>query len=136
MSRSTISTFRCPGAGTWRRIPAPPTYTERIGQRYGELEGIEDYCRKAQMVNLESAKAMDVTNTDTLSFRLFVRFGEGCSELITATKSVAPLKRRISPARWLIAALCLLLPLGSWLAIRSNRMATAKNAPSSSATVA
>jgi len=35
-----------------------------------------------------------------------------------------------------IAALCLLLPLGSSLAIRSNRMATAKNAPPSSATVA
>jgi hypothetical protein len=35
-----------------------PLYTARIEQRYGRPEGIEDYCRKAQMVNLESAKAM------------------------------------------------------------------------------
>lgn len=33
-------------------------YTERIASRYGKAQGIEDYCRKAQMVNLESAKAM------------------------------------------------------------------------------
>ncbi len=33
-------------------------FTERIERRYGKPDGIEDYCRKAQMVNLESAKAM------------------------------------------------------------------------------
>lgn len=38
--------------------PRSPLYTARIEQRYGRPEGIEDYCRKAQMVNLESAKAM------------------------------------------------------------------------------
>ncbi|MFO1476526.1 MAG: glycoside hydrolase family 2 protein [Verrucomicrobiota bacterium] len=38
--------------------PRMPQYTERIGRRYDPPSGIEDYCRKAQMVNLESAKAM------------------------------------------------------------------------------
>lgn len=38
--------------------PRMPLYTVRIAQRYGPPTGIEDYCRKAQMVNLESAKAM------------------------------------------------------------------------------
>jgi hypothetical protein len=32
--------------------------TKRIAQRYGEPADIGDYCRKAQMVNLETAKAM------------------------------------------------------------------------------
>jgi beta-galactosidase/beta-glucuronidase len=35
-----------------------PLYTQRIEQRYGPVSSIEDYCRKAQMVNLETAKAM------------------------------------------------------------------------------
>jgi len=35
-----------------------PQYTRRISDRYGEPSGLEDYCRKAQMVNLESAKAI------------------------------------------------------------------------------
>ncbi|HEY1790254.1 MAG TPA: discoidin domain-containing protein [Verrucomicrobiae bacterium] len=35
-----------------------PLYTQRIEKRYGDVSGIEDYCRKAQMVNLETAKAM------------------------------------------------------------------------------
>lgn len=38
--------------------PRMPLYTERIWQRYGPAVSLEDYCRKAQMVNLESAKAM------------------------------------------------------------------------------
>ncbi len=38
--------------------PRSVLYTKRIEQRYGAAAGIEDYCRKAQMVNLESAKAM------------------------------------------------------------------------------
>ncbi len=38
--------------------PRSPLYTARIESRYGKPDGIEDYCRKAQMVNLESAKAM------------------------------------------------------------------------------
>jgi hypothetical protein len=38
--------------------PRSVAYTERIAHRYGSANGIEDYCRKAQMVNLESAKAM------------------------------------------------------------------------------
>ena len=38
--------------------PRMPLYTDRIAQRYGQPTGIEDYCRKAQMVNVESAKAM------------------------------------------------------------------------------
>ncbi len=38
--------------------PRMPLYTERIEQRYGKPTSIEDYCRKAQMVNMESAKAM------------------------------------------------------------------------------
>jgi hypothetical protein len=35
-----------------------PRYTQRIEKRYGKVSSIEDYCRKAQLVNLESAKAM------------------------------------------------------------------------------
>ena len=35
-----------------------PLYTKRIEERYGSPSNLEDYCRKAQMVNLESAKAM------------------------------------------------------------------------------
>lgn len=38
--------------------PRSELYTKRIEQRYGAPTGIEDYCRKAQMVNMESAKAM------------------------------------------------------------------------------
>ena len=38
--------------------PRSIAYTERIAHRYGPPSGIDDYCRKAQMVNLESAKAM------------------------------------------------------------------------------
>ncbi len=38
--------------------PRMPLYTRRIEERYGPATGIEDYCRKAQMVNYESAKAM------------------------------------------------------------------------------
>ncbi len=38
--------------------PRMPLYTERITRRYGQSVNIEDYCRKAQMVNLESAKAL------------------------------------------------------------------------------
>ena len=38
--------------------PRCDLYTQRIKDRYGEPTGIEDYCRKAQMVNIESAKAM------------------------------------------------------------------------------
>lgn len=38
--------------------PRSVVYTQRIAQRYGAADGIDDYCRKAQMVNLESAKAM------------------------------------------------------------------------------
>lgn len=35
-----------------------PQYTKRIAARYGEPRSLEDYCRKAQLVNLETAKAM------------------------------------------------------------------------------
>ena len=35
-----------------------PLNTKRISQRYGEPADIADYCRKAQMVNLETAKAL------------------------------------------------------------------------------
>ena len=40
------------------QTPRCNLYTQRINDRYGEATGIEDYCRKAQMVNIESAKAM------------------------------------------------------------------------------
>ena len=40
------------------QTPRSDLYTQRIKDRYGEPSGIEDYCRKAQMVNVESAKAM------------------------------------------------------------------------------
>ena len=40
------------------QTPRMPLYTRRIEERYGPPTGIEDYCRKAQMVNYESAKAM------------------------------------------------------------------------------
>ncbi len=38
--------------------PRMPLYTKRINERYGDATDIEDYCRKAQMVNMETAKAM------------------------------------------------------------------------------
>ena len=51
-----------PISDTWAvhdyQNPRSVLYTERIAKRYGPATGIEDYCRKAQMVNLESAKAM------------------------------------------------------------------------------
>lgn len=40
------------------QTPRMPLYTRRIEERYGPATGIEDYCRKAQMVNYESAKAI------------------------------------------------------------------------------
>jgi hypothetical protein len=40
------------------QTPRMPLYTQRIARRYGTPTGIVDYCRKAQLVNLESAKAM------------------------------------------------------------------------------
>lgn len=40
------------------QTPRSDLYTQRIKDRYGEASGIEDYCRKAQMINIESAKAM------------------------------------------------------------------------------
>ncbi|WP_222597268.1 glycoside hydrolase family 2 TIM barrel-domain containing protein [Chitinophaga pinensis] len=36
----------------------PDEYDQMISRGYGKPEGIEDYCRKAQFVNLESNKAM------------------------------------------------------------------------------
>ena len=36
----------------------PDEYDRMISQGYGKPEGIEDYCRKAQFVNMESNKAM------------------------------------------------------------------------------
>lgn len=36
----------------------PDKYERLITQNYGQPEGIEDFCRKAQLVNLESNKAM------------------------------------------------------------------------------
>jgi hypothetical protein len=38
--------------------PRSVQYTERIRHRYGEATGLEDYCRKSQMVNMESGKAI------------------------------------------------------------------------------
>ena len=40
------------------QTPRSDLYTQRLRDRYGEPSGIEDYCRKAQMINIESAKAM------------------------------------------------------------------------------
>jgi hypothetical protein len=40
------------------QTPRMPRYTQRIEQRYGKPAGLEDYCRKAQMVNMETSKAM------------------------------------------------------------------------------
>jgi len=36
----------------------PDNYDESIRQRYGQPTGIEDYCRKAQLLNIETNKAM------------------------------------------------------------------------------
>jgi len=60
--------------------PRSPLYTARIEQRYGRPEGIEDYCRKAQMVNLESAKAM---------FEC-LRSRQGAGQLIWMTQAAWP----------------------------------------------
>ncbi|UII19544.1 discoidin domain-containing protein [Fulvivirga ligni] len=36
----------------------PDTYEQSINERYGQANGIEDWCRKAQLLNLETNKAM------------------------------------------------------------------------------
>jgi len=38
--------------------PRSQMFTKRVAERYGEPANLADYCREAQMVNLESAKAM------------------------------------------------------------------------------
>lgn len=38
--------------------PRSALYTQRMEQRYGPATDIDDYCRKAQMINLETAKAI------------------------------------------------------------------------------
>ncbi len=38
--------------------PRSVLYTERIAKRYGQPADLADYCRKAQLVNLETAKAI------------------------------------------------------------------------------
>jgi hypothetical protein len=40
------------------QTPRAPLYTRRLAQRYGPPDSLEDYCRKAQMVNFETARAM------------------------------------------------------------------------------
>ena len=40
------------------QVPRSVLYTERIQQRYGPPIDIDDYCRKAQLLNLETAKAI------------------------------------------------------------------------------
>ena len=60
--------------------PRSVLYTERIAQRYGSPDSIEDYCRKAQMVNMESAKAM----MECLQSR------QGSAQLIWMTQSAWP----------------------------------------------
>ncbi len=62
------------------QTPRSRLYTERIQHRYGEPEGIEDYCRKAQMVNLESAKAI----YESLQSR------QGSGQLIWMTQAAWP----------------------------------------------
>ena len=37
---------------------APDKYFETVAENYGEADGIEDFCRKAQLLNLEVNKAM------------------------------------------------------------------------------
>jgi Exo-beta-D-glucosaminidase Ig-fold domain/F5/8 type C domain/Glycosyl hydrolases family 2 len=60
--------------------PRSVLYTERLGQRYGAPTDIEDYCRKAQMANLESAKAM----YECLQSR------QGSGQLVWMTQSAWP----------------------------------------------
>ena len=40
------------------RMAGPDRYVFDLGLRYGEASGIEDFCRKAQLFNLETMKAM------------------------------------------------------------------------------
>ena len=62
------------------QAPRSDHYTKRIIQRYGAPTGIDDYCRKAQMVNMETAKAM---------FEC-LRANRGSGELIWMTQSAWP----------------------------------------------
>jgi len=62
------------------QTPRSDNYTKRIIQRYGAPAGIDDYCRKAQMVNMETAKAM---------FEC-LRANRGSGELIWMTQSAWP----------------------------------------------
>ena len=60
--------------------PRSVLYTERIARRYGIPTGIEDYCRKAQMVNLETAKAI----YESLQSR------QGSAQLVWMTQAAWP----------------------------------------------
>ena len=44
--------------GKWAGNGRPATYTSSINQRYGPARNIQDYCAKAQLLNVETMKAM------------------------------------------------------------------------------
>ncbi len=62
------------------QIPRSVLYTERIQQRYGPPVDIEDYCRKAQLFNLETAKAIYES----------LRSRQGSGQLIWMTQAAWP----------------------------------------------
>ncbi len=49
-----ISIFSVPG----HSMPPPDQYDAAIAERYGKPENIEEYCRKAQLLNIETNQAM------------------------------------------------------------------------------
>jgi len=44
--------------GNWASNATPDYYDQSIAERYGQPKGIEEYCRKAQLLNIETNKAM------------------------------------------------------------------------------
>ncbi|MGB4414644.1 MAG: discoidin domain-containing protein [Paludibacter sp.] len=44
--------------GNWAFNATPDYYDQSIKERYGEAKNIEEYCRKAQLLNIETNKAM------------------------------------------------------------------------------
>ena len=62
------------------QVPRSVLYTERLQQRYGPPVDIEDYCQKAQLFNLETAKAI----YESLQSR------QGSGQLIWMTQAAWP----------------------------------------------
>jgi hypothetical protein len=61
--------------GGWASGAGPGGYSQAIDRRYGRATSVEDYCRKAQLLNIETLKAMFegwVDHSDTTAAGLII----------------------------------------------------------------